>query len=315
MYNRNMEIRNEQQEKVFTRRLTGAGLAYSGAAVFPMLVSIAFAVVLLLTAGEGATESDGVKYANYLIPQLCFGAVCILFFARTGVSVKSCIRPCKLRYFLLALLLQFGLLFSLSELNGWFIGVLEKFGYQSVVSDTLPDLGGWRIVPAILVIAVLPALFEETLFRGIMLGGMRENGWGTASAVLVSGARFSLFHGNPEQTIYQFICGMCFALLTLRAGSILPTMLSHFCNNAVILTIASLAGEDWAPTGGAAVAVIVCSALCLAAGLALLLFAERKKNTKGGIVKGRVFFSAAAVGIVLCLLQWSYVLVMGFSNG
>ena len=307
-----MEIRNEQQEKVFTRRLTGAGLAYSGAAVFPMLVSIAFAVVLLLTAGEGATESDGVKYANYLIPQLCFGAVCILFFARTGVSVKSCIRPCKLRYFLLALLLQFGLLFSLSELNGWFIGVLEKFGYQSVVSDTLPDLGGWRIVPAILVIAVLPALFEETLFRGIMLGGMRENGWGTASAVLVSGALFSLFHGNPEQTIYQFICGAAFTLVAVRADSVLPTIFMHFANNALIIFDAKYAFFT-NMNGGAYIAVCVLSALSLVGSLVWLIFFDKKTNRKkeGEI---RPFIYPALVGIILCGVMWISALITGITG-
>lgn len=307
-----MEIRNGQQDPL-SRRLAGTGLSYTGAAVLPVLLS--FLLSLVVAAAGGSTDADWVKYCSYLIPQLSFAAVCILFFVKTGTPVKPMYSRCEIKYFILALLMQFGLLFSLSELNVCFVNFLESFGYKSALSDTLPDLTGWRAIPAIVVIALLPALFEELLFRGILLRGMKESGWGTAASVLICGALFSLFHGNPEQTLYQFVCGMCFALLSLRAGSVLPTVLSHFLNNAVILILTSLFGADFSPTGNAAVVLTVLSALSFAAALVWLLVFDRKKNTKGGVRDGKTFFSAAAVGIIVCLLEWIYVLASGFANG
>ena len=53
------------------------------------------------------------------------------------------------------------------------------------------------IVGALAVVAVLPAFLEESIFRGVMLEGMKA--LGTAAACLLGGLCFSLFHQNPEQ--------------------------------------------------------------------------------------------------------------------
>lgn len=82
---------------------------------------------------------------------------------------------------------------------------------------------------------MLPACLEELFFRGIVFHGMKK--FGNVAAVLASAGLFALYHQSPAQTIYQFICGACFALIALRSGSILPTVVSHFVNNALILIL------------------------------------------------------------------------------
>lgn len=238
------EIREQLTEDDFRRRtLKEAGITFSLSAVLPLLASVLasvlLAVIFITVGAEGYEDRDWYLYLNYLIPQLCFAAAAIVFFKRSKFSVKQTYRGCKWYYFPLALLLQFGLWFSLSGLNGYFIELLRLMGYH-MQGMSLPSLSGWNLLPAILVIALLPALCEETIMRGILTKQMRRSGWGTAVNVLVSGALFSLFHHNPEQTLYQFVCGMCYALIDLRAGSFFPTMVAHFCNNAVILTLQSV---------------------------------------------------------------------------
>ncbi len=288
-----------------------SGIAFSLAALLALLLSLTVSVAVGLSgAAETAQGADWFKYLGFLLPQLSFAAACIVFFRRTRQPVKQIYRPAKWYYFLLALTLQFGLLFSLNFLNGYFVKFLELFGYRPSMEDAVPTLTGWNLLPAILVIALLPAVFEETLFRGVLFGSMERSGWGTLSSVLISGALFSLFHGNPEQTIYQFLCGMSFALLAQRAGSILPGMLAHFANNALILTLESCGvALDALPVGGAA-ALYAVSGACLIGSVLFLVL--QRKNARGGVKDGKIFFLAASVGIVLCAIEWIVALAGGF---
>jgi membrane protease YdiL (CAAX protease family) len=94
-------------------------------------------------------------------------------------------------------------------------------------------MDGFGFVGVLFVIAVFPAVMEETVFRGLILKGLRQSK--EIYAVLLCGALFALYHQKPEQTVYQFCCGAAFALVALRSGSVLPTVVAHFINNAWIL--------------------------------------------------------------------------------
>ena len=289
------------------------GIAFSFAALVSLVLAFIFSAAAAFAGADVATTGeDWYKYVGYLLPQIAFAAACIFFFRRTKAPVRRTYRPAKWQYFLLAVLLQFGLLFSLNFLNDYFVKFLEHFGYTSSMESSVPTLTGWNLLPAILVIALLPALFEETLFRGVVFGSMEESGWGTLSAVLVSGALFSLYHGNPEQTVYQFVCGAAFALLAQRAESILPGMLAHFLNNAVILTMGACDADLAAlPLWGTAV-LYTLSGVCLVGSLAVLFI--QKKNVRGGMREGKQFFLAASVGIGICAIEWAAALIGGFAK-
>ncbi len=302
-----MQNNEEYSERQLnTRALSMAGASFSLAAIIPVLVSLIFMLVLSLAAGEGVANSDWYKYFSFLVPPVCIAGVSVFFFRKTKVPPREIYAPCKWYWFVVALVLQFGVLFSLSELNEYFVHLLELIGYtRTNEADMLPTLGGWNLLPALLVIAVLPALFEETLFRGILVGRMQRSGWGTWCIALVSGALFSLFHTNPEQTVYQFVCGVCFALVALRAGSALPTIVAHFANNALILVLTSCGyGNFTALPHAAYLALIILSAVCLAGAALFLILFERKKNVRGKAPDGKKFFLMASFGIAVCALEW-----------
>ncbi len=309
----------EEKDGVYFRRraLSEAGIAYSVSAVAPVILALIVGVIGALAAGAEYAKSDWYLFLSYLIPQLCFAAAALVYFRRSGVSPRRTYGGCKWYYFPLAVLLQFGLMFSLAQLNDVFIGFLEDHGYHSS-GVQLPSLEGWNLLPALLIIALLPAVFEETLFRGILVKNMHGCEWGTAVTVLVSGAMFALFHGRPEQTLYQFVCGMCFALITIRAGSILPSMVAHLCNNAAILALTASGYQiegGWTMPFGWSVGLTVAAAVCLLGTMVYLILFDRRGAQKGGIKHGGSFFLGAAVGIAVCAVQWMVVLVTGFAGG
>ena len=285
-----------------------SGFLYSGAIAAFLLVSLLFGAGLSVagvTFPEGADYPDWYRYCAYLLPQAAIILTLVAFFVFVDVKPKQVCRGAKAGYFLLAIALQFGL-FSLSRANEAFISFLQEvFGY-TVTSTGLPSLDGWNILPVILAVALLPAVVEETLFRGVMLLPMKK--FSTPLAVLLSGALFALYHQNPAQTIYQFCCGCAFALVAVRAGSVFPTMLSHFLNNAVIIVLTACGIGDFTGIGG--IVFYTLSGISLAAWLIFLLFIDKNGNEKK-ICSVRPFLFAAAAGIVACVLMWTVNLLAG----
>ena len=90
------------------------------------------------------------------------------------------------------------------------------------------------VSPAQLVffVAVMPAIFEEIAFRGLLLHGLRRR-LRPAALVLVVGLAFGIFHGALFRLVPTAALGMMLAATTLLTGSIFPAMLWHCLNNAL----------------------------------------------------------------------------------
>lgn len=306
---------NNPKRSLFDQpRKVVSGIVFSGTIVGMVLISLVFSITLGFISAASDTlvgelqTTDVYKYFSYLLYQVVYVGVMLAF----ALIYKA--RPCEFgyrkvraRYFFIAIVLAFGLLFSLNWVNGWFVELLSLIGYTAPGDSTLPSVAGGGIVGVLFVVAVLPAFCEETIFRGIILDGVKDIG--TVAACLLGGLLFSIFHQNPTQTIYQFICGAAFTLLAIRADSVIPTILVHFINNAVI--IFDYRFEFLAKiSAGGAIAVYVVSAVCLIASLVYLIFFDKKTNRKKeGAIKP--FILPALVGIILCAVMW----IANFATG
>ncbi len=293
-----------------------SGMAYTLATLIPAVLGFVFIffVTVLNGVSENVTEQDWYLYCSYLLSPISFLVVIVWFLRYTETPVKKAVfaQKCHWKYFLLATLLQIGLL-SLSELNSLFLEFLKRFGYEDP-GISLPSMDGIGFVGVFLTVAILPALMEEIVFRGVLLQGLRS--FGTVGATLVCGALFSLYHQNPAQTLYQFCCGAAFALVAIRSGSVLPSVLAHFINNGAILILVKLGIESY-PTP-VFIAIIIISVLSLIGSLAWLLFKEKggadglmdtKEENKNS--ERKRFFGCAAVGIIVCSLTWIAMLFSG----
>jgi membrane protease YdiL (CAAX protease family) len=254
-------------------------------------------------AKEGYEERDWYLYCSYLLVPFTFLLVAMFVLRWSGQSIGAEIRAqaCPARYFAIAIILQIGLL-CLGHLNDLFLEWLKRFGYEDT-PIILPSMDGFGFVGVLLTIAVLPAIFEELIFRGLLLKGMKT--FGTVGAVLLNGALFALYHQNPAQTMYQFCCGCAFAFVANRAGSILPTVISHFINNALIITLTKYGLADF--EGGVLTAVVIVSVLCLITSLVWLFFFDKGKNppqNEENKTEKKHFFLYASVGIAMYALTW-----------
>ena len=84
-------------------------------------------------------------------------------------------------------------------------------------------------------VAVLPGICEECLFRGAIQGVLERRGqW---FAILLSAALFGLFHLDPWRMLPAAFLGCVFGWLTVKTQSILPAITAHFGNNATALSV------------------------------------------------------------------------------
>lgn len=82
----------------------------------------------------------------------------------------------------------------------------------------------------LLLVAVMPAVLEETVYRGFFYNEYSKIN--PLKAALLSGLMFGIMHGNINQFCYAAVLGIVFALLIEATGSIVSTMLVHLWTNA-----------------------------------------------------------------------------------
>lgn len=88
----------------------------------------------------------------------------------------------------------------------------------------------------VLVMAVMPAVGEEILFRGFLCGGFRHR-YGVTWGIVISSLIFGAFHMSLVKLIPTAILGACFAYILSVSGSIYIGMALHFINNAFSLLL------------------------------------------------------------------------------
>lgn len=91
-------------------------------------------------------------------------------------------------------------------------------------------------IVSLTVMAFLPAVLEETVYRGIFFGSAKK--FDVKRAVVLSAVFFGLFHLSPYQLPYATFAGVIFAVAVYYTGSILSSMLMHFIINGTQVTAA-----------------------------------------------------------------------------
>lgn len=281
---------------------SAGGVAFSACTAASVLVSLV--AVLILSAANVGRDATAYKYISYLVAPaaIALGAVGTAKYYKQKFSDVLSFK-CKPVYFLIALLMAFGLIFCLSYTNTGVLEILKRAGYKPREdSSYIPPLDGWLLLPALVCIAVIPAVAEEFFFRGALLSNARSQ-MGDIRAVFTVGFCFCIFHANPEQTVYQFICGCAFALITIRSGSVLPALFIHFLNNAFVLVLYSFGYSSLPFSVPVQITLGVLGGAAFAIGVLWLIFIKKpfKKGEKGGV---KAFFICAAPGIAVNAVMW-----------
>ena len=111
------------------------------------------------------------------------------------------------------------------------VNAVSMLFVDNTIQGMSTDILSLPFLLSLFLIAAVPALNEELVFRGMVYGGYRKTGriW---PAIFLSALAFGLMHMNVNQALYAFVLGIAMAALYEAAGSIWATMLFHFSINA-----------------------------------------------------------------------------------
>lgn len=205
------------------------------------------ALLLYLIAAAGLCacslllpSGTNVNLANLLYYLLFFGVPVVLTMCKTGIEAFRP-NPVSLRCTLLLVVLAVNGVLLANNLTVLWAIPFQKLGFDvSATSVTVP--GNARgLVVSVLVMAVLPGICEEFLFRGAILSGLETVG--TKRAVLLTGALFALLHGSLIGLPAQFLFGIVITYVVVCCDSVYAGAIYHTVHNAATLLLQYL--EQW----------------------------------------------------------------------
>ena len=109
------------------------------------------------------------------------------------------------------------------------------------IADIINDGSWWTITLLSVILSVIPALVEESLFRGYLQRRFLQR-WSPAVAISVSTLLFAVMHMDSLQHIIAVVpTGVVLGLLAYRTNSVKPGMLVHAVHNTGIVGFGALA--------------------------------------------------------------------------
>lgn len=115
-----------------------------------------------------------------------------------------------------------------------YFSLIAHFGVRMINASTGLHEFGWGIGPMLLLVSIMPAIFEELAFRGVIQSSL-EKIFNARDALIIQAALFSVLHLLPMNFPSHFLMGLCFGYARLRSRSLYPGMLMHASWNAYIL--------------------------------------------------------------------------------
>ena len=108
-----------------------------------------------------------------------------------------------------------------------------------ITSNTLSEL-----LVTLFIVALLPAITEELLFRGALQQFTKLCFGNVHLAVILSAALFSAFHGQIYGFVPRMVIGIMLGYLFAYSNSVWPGVLAHFVNNTIAVLASHFAVEQ-----------------------------------------------------------------------
>ena len=283
---------NEFKNFEYLNSPNGGGITFA-------LMTVAF--VLISFFGQAIVGAIfGTANATYTLicscfPALTFLLVILLFKSYTKKPLLKIVGANKFNwlYVVLAVVVSASMLFGLGFVNDAFVNLLNKWGANiDGVNVPLDNVG--QLLVCILTFALLPAVFEEFFFRGLLLNCLK--GVKPIYAILTVGLCFALYHCSLAQLLYQFVYGAVLTALAIACVSVIPCIIAHLLNNLTVILLEYFRASInlYNPL------YIVFGILALLTVCVFTVFAIKKKKAEQ-TAKVRGFYAFACVGFFVCL--------------
>lgn len=201
---------------------------------FYIIVSILFSRIIY---------SNGIAlplWLNLIISQCILLIPALIYVLVMKIDIIKCIpyRKIKLSDAVSSLLIGYCLVPLVLLIN-----VISSVFATNYLNSSTTEISQYPFVIQLLLMAFLPTIAEEFVFRGLFYHSYRKNG--ILGAAILSGVIFGAIHLNINQFCYACVMGMVFALMVEITGSMFSSMLAHFAVNSysiIMLKLVSMSG-------------------------------------------------------------------------
>lgn len=168
-------------------------------------------------------------------------------------------RLLEIAFFTIGIIILTPLLQSYLYIQNYLLDVLAKnFSFINSVKDAFDSLNKMvektygnllsannyiELVLVVVVVAVVPALSEEAMFRGFIQRSF-ELKYKKYLAAIITALFFSLNHFNPYGFVPLFLLGVFFGFAAYKTKSLVIPIFLHFLNNFSAVLLYHIVGDD-----------------------------------------------------------------------
>ena len=242
----NYENKNLEKQVVYSRNiynLKDSGNVFLFALILPILVSLIFSMIANVIAGargiEASVITDNMWFmtAYSIVSILCYVGIYLVYNKIQKIDFKAINLKFNLKWHTYLIMIVVGVI-SLFGIQ-YFISIIDdlliSLGYNMASTSINPTSWGTFFL-SVFVLAILPAIGEELIFRGIILNGLRTR-FNDIASIFISAILFALMHQNLQQLIYPFLLGSIMAWAVVRSGSLISSVIIHFTNNFLVVLL------------------------------------------------------------------------------
>ena len=201
--------------------------------MFVVLTVVTNGIQLLaqLILGEKFGEQEWFTWALIVVPLYVIGFPMLALLLKKVPVMNLEKHSMKFWQFLLIVLMGCGIC-GVGSVLGIFVSlpILLPFGKDINDANALSEImSNSSPIMRILVVGILAPIFEELIFRKLLIDHVVK--YGEWIAVFLSGLMFGMFHGNFQQFFFATGLGMLFAYIYVRTGQVWYTILFHMVVN------------------------------------------------------------------------------------
>ncbi|MBN1326786.1 MAG: CPBP family intramembrane metalloprotease, partial [Candidatus Cloacimonetes bacterium] len=204
----------------------------------PQIAFLFFLLILLALFYQGAAWQSADISSGLIKTQIfiiLLPTILLLRISRSNIKSTIGLNRTEPVNFLLTALMAIPMIViavSLGELINLVFPISQS--YLERMQELLTAEPG-NLLNTLLLLAVLPGICEETMFRGYILSAFRKSGFSTA--LIISALLFGILHLDPFRLIPVTLLGVYLGFLMLRSNSIYIPMFAHFLNNGLAVLI------------------------------------------------------------------------------
>jgi membrane protease YdiL (CAAX protease family) len=112
--------------------------------------------------------------------------------------------------------------------------------YYNLLKDLLMPKNSIDLLVSIISIGIIAPIFEELLFRGIILQNLISNNKNIVMANLFQSLLFGIAHMNPFQLLYAIPIGFYFGILYIKTKNIWVPISIHIFTNSLAIILSKI---------------------------------------------------------------------------